>query len=699
MTGRLRAILCSSLLIVVGLSCGMARAAEGSQAAWIRAERMKATYSVDSSDDQLLAKLKEIGINTIFLRAGYNFEQLKPAIANAEMYGFHVFLTAHFRGGEEMPRSVEKGVRLYVGEDGVQARMTGCPLDVRLWDATIFDRALPFAEYGREHPLAAGFLSDIENYGAYGEGAFEGFKFCYCEGCLADFFKAKGINDEAKAIPAPERKKWLESRGLLEAFQGWEHEQVERVCRSEREKLDAINPDFLLGAYPNIEDYELGWDMARGFATERAPFVSLPENTYGGFRLTIPHIYTMAEQHDLPFLLMPGIFPRRHIPLKLATDFYLAATLADGYWIYLEVPPHKFFVDREMPTDLPLYGTPAQWRQAISLANREIRRHLRNPLSPPQLLSAVPLQPKDMIPFTVQAASASPGVRLRNQSWSNFFRSPIAGHQVLVQATAPGGCVAFDMGQEMPEDNCTFFLNLSQAPNYGIIQMYLNGEKVGGPIDCYSARPSQVRPIIIGKTLLAGRQPISFRIVGKNPKSSGYDFGAVGYRLRSLSNYCKDWMVLGPFPVAGPGILDVDYLQGWKPDGKPGLTYVGKGGINIEWRPVGVRSDGYVAFADLFPERVNAVAYAYTWARCPQGGRRRLWINGSEWMRMWLNGAETFRRDGRPGFVRDFDFVDVDLKPGWNSFLFAVGQRSDDWLLRMRVSDPGGEVQYSVVPE
>ena len=168
-----------------------------------------------------------------------------------------------------MPRTVQKGARLYVRADGAKAGSTGCPLDARLYEATIFDRAMPLVEYSKEHPLVAGFLSDIENYGAYGEGALSSFQHCYCEGCLRDFLKARNGKEGPPAIPASEPRKWLESQGLLEDYQDWQHQEVVKVCRSLRERVDRINPDFLLGALPDLGEV-LDWDMAKGFGTAAA---------------------------------------------------------------------------------------------------------------------------------------------------------------------------------------------------------------------------------------------------------------------------------------------------------------------------------------------------------------------------------------------------------------------------------------------
>jgi len=706
MLGKLRGWLVLGLVgLALGLAVASAWAEEGSQAKWIRTEKLRAVYTGpgEAADEELVAKWKEAGLNAIICKTGtYDLEEIKPAITAAEKYGLHFFLTAFFRGGGEMPRTIEKGGRLYVREDGQHATYTGCPRDVNLWEATIFDRAIPLAEYGVGHPLVAGFLGDIENYGAYGESEFNSFDYCYCEGCLGDFLKTRGMNEEASAIPAPERKKWLESRGLLEAFKGWEHQEVERVCREERAKVDAINPDFMVGAYPYLEQGPFDWDMARGLVTEKCPFLTLDENTYGGTKVTIPQAYEEAAAEGVPILYAPGIWPRKHTPIKFVTHFYLAATMADGYWLYLEIPRRQFFLVPGEASRAKLTGTPEEWNKALIMVNREIDRYLADPNHQPDLFPADPRLPREMTALSARRSQASSGVRVRAQSWANFYRAPWKGGQVLVSASGPGGSATFDLGAEVPADRYQFSLFLAKAPDHGIVQTYVDGQKMGGPVDCYSARRFVTDELPLeGKVLLGGQREITFRIVGKNPRSSGYNFGVAGYRLKTFAEFAKDWMVLGPFPNPDDKGLDIDYLEGWQPDGAAGLIYIGKGDQKIEWKRAATQPDrdGYLNLATLFTDNTNAVAYAYTWAKVPEMSQRRIWVGADDGMRVWVNGKEALYSHIHRGASPDYAYVDLDLNKGWNSILFAVDQGTGDWGLFLRISDPNKELKYSAVKE
>ena len=407
----------TAVVVLSGPASGPARAWEGSQAEWIRAEKMRAAYvhSADKSDERLLATMQHIGMNTHIAKYdGYDFEKVREMAAAAEKQGLHFFSTAFFRGGPEIGRVFDKGGRHYVSDEGVEAARAGCPLDVRVWEATIFDRAMPLVEYSRDHPLVAGFISDVENYGA--QGPFNMLGFCYCEGCLEAFFKASAIDEDTKAIPASRRKTWLQSRGRLEDFRAWEIREVERLCRGQRERVDAINADFILGALLRLQD-PLAWGMAKGFATERAPLLVMPEETYGGTRMSTPEMYEQAERHGVPILLVPGIWPRWHVPSEFSTFFYLNAIMADGYWLYYEHAPLKeMLVWRQPGVPFPIRGTPEEWRRAISHLNRQIDGRLADPSYQPQLVPAAQRLAREMTPWSASAAVSATGLRARPHS-------------------------------------------------------------------------------------------------------------------------------------------------------------------------------------------------------------------------------------------------------------------------------------------
>jgi len=79
-------------------------------------------------------------------------------------------------------------------------------------------------------------------------------------------------------------------------------------------------------------------------------------------------------------------------------------------------------------------------------------------------------------------------------------------------------------------------LQLTKAPDYAIVQLYLDGEKLGGPIDLYHPSVIPTGALSVGDfSLTAGQHKISVEIVGANEKAiKNYMFGLDYVKLEPL---------------------------------------------------------------------------------------------------------------------------------------------------------------------
>jgi hypothetical protein len=68
---------------------------------------------------------------------------------------------------------------------------------------------------------------------------------------------------------------------------------------------------------------------------------------------------------------------------------------------------------------------------------------------------------------------------------------------------------------------------MTKAPDYGIVQYYLDGEKVGEPIDLYATKVEPTGNVKLGDfDLSAGEHVLTVEIVGANDKAvKSYMFG------------------------------------------------------------------------------------------------------------------------------------------------------------------------------
>jgi hypothetical protein len=68
---------------------------------------------------------------------------------------------------------------------------------------------------------------------------------------------------------------------------------------------------------------------------------------------------------------------------------------------------------------------------------------------------------------------------------------------------------------------------LTKARDYGIVQLYLDGQKAGEPVDLYNPTVIPSGPVDLGThELAAGQHKLTVEIVGANPKAiQGFMFG------------------------------------------------------------------------------------------------------------------------------------------------------------------------------
>jgi hypothetical protein len=114
------------------------------------------------------------------------------------------------------------------------------------------------------------------------------------------------------------------------------------------------------------------------------------------------------------------------------------------------------------------------------------------------------------------------------QQWGN-------GMQLFCSAKLDG-ILRFDMPVNLP-GNYALDLYATKAPDYGQIQVLLDGNPFGKVIDLYAASvmPSGRIPVGIAK-LENGTHLFDFRVVGKNATANNYNFGLDSYTLNATTS-------------------------------------------------------------------------------------------------------------------------------------------------------------------
>lgn len=102
-------------------------------------------------------------------------------------------------------------------------------------------------------------------------------------------------------------------------------------------------------------------------------------------------------------------------------------------------------------------------------------------------------------------------------NWGAQFAS--RDSHVFFSGTKLGNCVEFFFPSQK-EGDYQLFLYFSAAMDYGIFQIYVNGEKAKKTVDLYSETLRPLGSLPIGKfRLKSGQNRLKLEIVGHNPKS------------------------------------------------------------------------------------------------------------------------------------------------------------------------------------
>jgi hypothetical protein len=139
------------------------------------------------------------------------------------------------------------------GVDGKEIEIMS-PLDLRYWNEMMIPSLEEVARFSLEHPSVKGATIDFEMYGYepiifYPESV--GFEDVAFHAFLraAEGHADAGLLKEAAALAPAQRFPWLRDHGLLDSYFLMLEVESEKLGRVIRERIHAINPNFIFGAY------------------------------------------------------------------------------------------------------------------------------------------------------------------------------------------------------------------------------------------------------------------------------------------------------------------------------------------------------------------------------------------------------------------------------------------------------------------
>lgn len=301
--------------------------------------------------------------------------------------------------------------------------------------------------------------------------------------------------------------------------------------------------------------------------------------------------------------------------------------------------------------------------------------------------------PHDLIQAESLSVQSSNGAhRIRN--WDDISDIYDGGAQVYLDA-AEGDWIELT-GNMAYADRCAFRVHLATGPEYGRVQVHLNGEPWGEPLDCSTGEAHLSREFGLPQVPL-GQGPYTVRLVSLGPGAAGTGsaMGLDGWRLPSESAFVSELMLIGPFPNPGrPKAL----AEPFPPESEIDLSarYDGANDLTVSWKRAAIGDDHTYNFLNHFQRTRNVIAYA--WVRVHSETERTVlcMLGSDDSVKVWVNGETVHALTVARGVMIDQDRFPVTFQPGWNDVLVKVEQGTGEWGLAIRFTDPGGLLRYSL---
>ena len=301
------------------------------------------------------------------------------------------------------------------------------------------------------------------------------------------------------------------------------------------------------------------------------------------------------------------------------------------------------------------------------------------------------LPPNDTVPVTVDDDRFSDGLGV--ESYRDAGIAIDGQHVVLKSVSTDTLAFSIEAGHKDVYEISTV---LTEGPEYGMVELAVNGTVVGEPYDCYHGSLLAGTFVTFGATVLnSGKNHIVLKRVGKAMDKIGVD----SYYIRHASPFVKRYLVLGAFPKA-----DVNSIaEPLPPENDVGAlsqgTYQGIGGKTLEWQEVEAAADGKLDLLKHLGNEPLAVGYALCYVYAPKDMETVLLLGSDDQVAVWLNGSEIHRMEVNRPAVPDEDAVPCQLKAGWNEVLCKIGQNGWGWELYLRWTDAEGVLKYGIAPE
>lgn len=145
-----------------------------------------------------------------------------------------------------------------------------------------------------------------------------------------------------------------------------------------------------------------------------------------------------------------------------------------------------------------------------------------------------------------------------------------------------------------------------------------------------------------------------------------------------LPNLEGKWYHAGPFDNLNQEGFDFVYPPEKGVDLK--ASYIGKGARKVTWKEFTTFTPGKVIdLTPLYEDRTNSTVYLYHAFESPRAFKLRLSLGSDDTLTVYFNGKRVLHEPHFRAAAADQDFVDVDVKAGFNELLIKICQHGGGW--------------------
>ncbi len=302
------------------------------------------------TEEWMVREAAEGGFNVFSPRRGYeDLEMVRLVTEWCAKYG--IYHLPWMRGSLAAEPGPETEGKLLLWANG-QEQPLWSPNSDEFWEWTT-QYVLEYARISAQDQHLMGVFLDYENYAPKPKPG-NLYDLSYDDEIMARFAEAQGI--ELPELAADARKPWLDEQGLHDEFDAFQVEHWRERCRTLREQVDELDPNFQFCIYPAPGTPFMVRACYPEWSTEAAPIILADASTYGrpsrlreqeeGLEINRQRLIErqqVAVDAGVPFIYTGGIDPAvtGADPEFSGKNAVAISSVTDGYWIFYEGPSYE----------------------------------------------------------------------------------------------------------------------------------------------------------------------------------------------------------------------------------------------------------------------------------------------------------------------------------------------------------------------